>query len=139
MIRLLGKRKSEKNEILVEMDEILLDSNIIIALANGKLDIAFLTKNRIRVSEMTRLEVFGYHLLTKEEKNLLITFFENIICLEISGKIIDEAINLRQKKNMSIGDSIIGATAIYFKLPLYTANTKDFRHLSVLNLIDPFK
>ena len=38
---------------------------------------------------------------------------------------------------MSLGDSIIAGTAITYELPLLTLNSKDFRHIENLILIDP--
>lgn len=38
---------------------------------------------------------------------------------------------------MSLGDAIIAATAKVYKLPLATANTKDFIHLEDITLINP--
>lgn len=35
-------------------------------------------------------------------------------------------------------DSIIAATALEYDLPLATRNTRDFRHIEGLTLIDPF-
>ena len=121
------------------MTNILLDSNVIIALAKGILSTSVLDEKRIRVSEMNRLEVFGYHKLSEEENNALSRFFENIICLEISVKIIDGAIALRQANKMSVGDAIIAATALRFDLRIYTANIDDFKHIQGLNYINPFK
>ncbi len=47
------------------MTNILLDSNIVIALGKGHLPIDILTDKSIATSEMTRLEVYGYHLKLK--------------------------------------------------------------------------
>lgn len=38
---------------------------------------------------------------------------------------------------MSIGDAIIAATAIIYELPLATANSKDFKHIENVELINP--
>ena len=57
--------------------------------------------------------------------------------MDISRQLIDKAIHLRQQKNMSLGDAIIAATALTEKLPLVTANIKDFQHIEELELIDP--
>ena len=39
---------------------------------------------------------------------------------------------------MTLGDSIIAATALRFDMPLVTRNTSDFLHITGLHLINPF-
>jgi predicted nucleic acid-binding protein len=51
--------------------------------------------------------------------------------------VIDEAIRLRQLRKISLGDSIVAATAIARHLTLATHNTDDFSWISGLALIDP--
>lgn len=121
------------------MNKILLDSNIIIALAKGRLSTSVLNEKDIMVSDISRLEVFGYHKLSKEEETLLNIFFTNVICIAITETIIDNAIQIRQEKSMSVGDAIIAATVSINRMPLYTANVKDFNHLKNLELINPLE
>lgn len=119
------------------MNKLLLDSNIIIGVVNGKLDISQIENFALLVSEITRLEVIGYHQLQSNEEKLLEQFFSNIECLPISKTIINWAIEFRKQKSMSVGDAIIAATARQHKLILMTANTKDFKHIENLELINP--
>lgn len=121
------------------MNKLLLDSNIIIGVAKGRFPVSQLEKPALIVSEITRLEIFGYHKLQLQEERLLHQFFRNIDCLPISKNIIDQAISFRKQKKMSIGDAIIAATAISNKLPLATANIKDFKHLEDLEIINPIE
>ena len=121
------------------MNKLLLDSNVIIGVIKGRFPISQLEKPALIVSEITRLEIFGYHKLPLKEERLLHQFFRNIVCLPISKNIIDQAISFRKEKKMSVGDAIIAATAIANKLPLATANTKDFKHLVDLELINPIE
>jgi toxin FitB len=44
----------------------------------------------------------------------------------------------RQQKPMKLGDAIIAATAIEYGLKLVTRNTRDFRHITSLQTINPF-
>ena len=53
----------------------------------------------------------------------------------MSDEIAEIAIQLRQKKKMTLGDSIIAATAIHKNIPLLTNNIKDFKHIENLVLI----
>lgn len=119
------------------MNKILLDSNIIIGAIKGRFPVSQLGKFLLSVSEITRLEIFGYHKLELQEEKLLNQFFRNIDCLPVSTKIINQAISIRKQRSMSIGDAIIAATASVYKLPFATANIKDFKHLEDLELVNP--
>lgn len=39
---------------------------------------------------------------------------------------------------MKLGDSIIAATALEYGVPLVTRNENDFRHISGLQIVNPF-
>ncbi|MCX6152361.1 MAG: type II toxin-antitoxin system VapC family toxin [Ignavibacteriales bacterium] len=119
----------------------LLDSNIIIYSAKPQNSFLreFIAKNSPYLSHLSYLEVLGYNLLTKEEKILFEKFFNESRLLPISKEIIDTAISLKQIKKMSIGDSIIAATALKNKLILVTRNSKDFSWINRLRIINPFE
>ena len=119
------------------MNKLLLDSNIIIGVVKGRFLVSQLEKPSLIVSEITRLEIFGYHKLQVQEEKHLQQFFRNIDCLSVSKIIINQAIKFRRQKSMSVGDAIIAATAIVYDLPLSTANSKDFKHIENLELINP--
>ncbi|WP_373055844.1 type II toxin-antitoxin system VapC family toxin [Zunongwangia sp. H14] len=119
------------------MNKLLLDSNTIIGVIKGRFPVSQLEKFFFTVSEITRLEIFGYHKLELQEEKLLTQFFRNIECLPVSTKIINQAISFRKQKSMSIGDAIIAATAKVHDLPLATANIKDFKHINTIELINP--
>lgn len=118
---------------------VLLDSNIFIfALKPKYQDLRqWCLEQDIHASDITRLEVLGYHLLSDDDKQDLALLFELTTTLEISSSVIDQAIELRRKKKIKLGDAIIAATAMEHKLTLVTHNTKDFTWLDGLKLIDP--
>ena len=64
--------------------------------------------------------------------------FSWIEVLPVDHAIADRAIALRHLKNMSLGDSLIAATALTYSLPLCTRNKDDFKHIVGLENIDPF-
>ena len=119
--------------------ELLLDSNILIYSASPSAEILqnWLSENSLHISDITLLEVLGYHSLSKSDHE----YFENFISycnqISISPDIIKKAISLRQSKAMSLGDSLIASSALVFKIPLVTLNIKDFKHISNLELIEP--
>jgi predicted nucleic acid-binding protein len=119
------------------MEQVLLDSNIIIALAQGKLDHAALDGYELFVSDISRLEVLGYHKISPGELSVLEAFFRHVKSFPIDEEVMNVSISLRRQNNMSVGDAIIAATCRNFQLTLLTANTKDFVHIESLQVLNP--
>lgn len=118
---------------------VLIDSNIIIYSAQPEHDMlsTWLKTKNITISIISRIEVFGYSKLLKEDEVYFKAFFSKCQIFKLTEKVILRTISLKQQKKMSLGDAIIAATAIIEKLPLITTNTKDFQHIENLELIDP--
>jgi len=119
--------------------ELLLDSNILIYSASPSAEILqnWLSENSLYISDITLLEVLGYHRLSKSDLDYFEDFISYCNQISISPGIIKKAISLRQSKAMSLGDSLIASSAFVFKIPLVTLNIKDFKHISNLELIEP--
>lgn len=117
----------------------LLDSNIIIYSVQPEYQIIleFLSskEDNLSISIVSKIEVLGYHDLSEFVKENLQLFFSEIPIINLSDEIAEIAIQLRQKKKMTLGDSIIAATAIHKNIPLLTNNIKDFKHIENLVLI----
>lgn len=117
----------------------LLDSNIIIYSVQPEYQIIleFLSskEDNLSISIVSKIEVLGYHDLSEFVKENLQLFFSEIPIINLSDEIAEIAIQLRQKKKMTLGDSIIAATAIHKNIPLLTNNIKDFKHIENLELI----
>ncbi|MCD4789255.1 MAG: type II toxin-antitoxin system VapC family toxin [Bacteroidales bacterium] len=119
----------------------LIDSNILIYSARKQYEHLrhYFNELDVYVSAISRLEVMGYYKLTSKDKNYFNAVFNVIKIINISDEIINEAIAIRQLKRLSVGDAIIGATALYYDYELVTHNTNDFKHIENLKLIDPIK
>ena len=117
----------------------LLDSNIIIysAKPGGAAFRSFLEGIRRHVSVISYIESFGYQNLTPEEFQQLETIFRRTQILPLTDDIVEQAISLRQRRRMGLGDAIIAATAMVHDLALVTHNTEDFRWIGGLELLDP--
>ncbi len=117
----------------------LLDSNIIIYSAME--DYSFLREiykeDDIFVSDITRLEVLGFHKITLIQEKYFKSVFSVIDIIPISVNIINTAIELRKTYNLSVGDSIISATALNNDLNLYTNNVNDFKNIKNLHKVNP--
>jgi hypothetical protein len=92
----------------------LLDSNILIYASQpaGGQARDFIRNNTVFVSVISQIEVLGYHKLNNPERQLLESFFALATIIPITQPIVDEAIRLRCIRKMSLGDSLVAATAL---------------------------
>jgi predicted nucleic acid-binding protein len=116
---------------------IILDTNIFIYLANGTLTRQLVAKIDIAHSSITKIEALGFSSIPANELLLLNALFNESYNLDFTDSVVECAIKLRQARRMSLGDSIIAATALEHNFELWTANTDDFRHIEDLKLINP--
>ena len=119
----------------------LLDSNIIIYAAKPEYAalLGFIAKHAPAVSAISRVEVLGYHLLNPQDRRNFEDFFDVATILPISESALSKAIELRQMRKMSLGDAIIGGTALVHEQTLATRNVADFGWIDDLSLINPFE
>ena len=118
----------------------LIDSNIIIYASQpqyGNLR-KFVAENAPFVSAVSYVEVLGFHRLTAEEKTHYEEFFAVSTVLPVTQSVLEQAIQLRQTRKMSLGDSLIAATCLVHGLTLVTRNTGDFSWIANLSLLNPF-
>ncbi len=90
-------------------------------------------------SEISRVEVLGFQKLTAYDIEFFVAFFKSTTLLPVSEKVIMKAVLLRQEHKMTLGDSLIAATAIVNDLKLITSNIKDFKWIDELTLVNPLK
>ena len=69
---------------------------------------------------------------------MLVDFFNTAIIFELTSDIVYKTIQIRQKQKIKLPDAIIGATALVNGLVLISRNTKDFRNIKELEVIDPY-
>ncbi|WP_461063054.1 type II toxin-antitoxin system VapC family toxin [Spirosoma horti] len=92
-------------------------------------------QNSVRVSLISTLEVLGFSRLTLKDKLTFEAYLASVEIVPITDSIVTEAIRLRQQRKRSLGDSIIAATGLLYKLPILTNNTADFDDISGLEVI----
>lgn len=88
-------------------------------------------------SEVTRLEVLGFHRLDLPSKFYFESVFTSLPIIAIDRATVDEAIQLRQQRKMSVGDAIVAATAMLNQLEVYTRNIDDFDWIPGLTVVNP--
>lgn len=119
----------------------LLDSNLIIyALQPAHQQLRdFVAVKSPAVSAISYVEVLGYHKLTPADRSALQKFFDSVLMLPVDRPVLERAVDLRQLRRMSLGDSLIAATALVHDRVLATHNTADFAWISGLQLHDPIE
>jgi predicted nucleic acid-binding protein len=89
-------------------------------------------QQNIAVSDVTCAELlFGAR--NKRELQLIRKDLNKLTILPIEVPISALAVNLVEQYSLShklaLPDALVAATAIYYNIPLYTLNTKDFKYL----------
>ena len=118
----------------------LLDSNILIYLAQpgGEKLLDKLALSEPAASLISWIETFGFHRITSQEDARLKMLFAWVEVLPVSEAVAGAAVILRKEKPMKLGDAIIAATALEYALPLVTRNEADFKHVTGLQIVNPF-
>jgi len=89
-------------------------------------------------SSVSKIETLGYKDLTDFGFKRLSRLFSRGFEIPLTEQIVGKAIALRRERKMTLGDAIIGASALHYGLTLATRNTIDFRHLQTLKILNPF-
>lgn len=118
----------------------LLDSNVLVYATRGDSPhlLDFIEADvTAAVSAISRVETLGFPGLSTDEEEALEWVFLTVSVLPVDTPVLDEAIRSRRLRRMSLGDSIIAATALLHELPLATRNTRDFAWIPGLRLHNP--
>jgi len=69
---------------------------------------------------------------------VLVDFFEAANIFELTSDIVSKTIQIRQKQKIKLPDAVIAATALTNGLTLVSRNTKDFKNIQAIEVIDPY-
>lgn len=119
----------------------LLDSNILIYASKPEYPdlMEWLTVPEAAISGVSIPEVLGYSLLSEEDVRLCQDLLAHLHIFPVSLEVLYRAAHIRRAHASKLGDSLIAATALNHRLPLITRNEKDFRSITGLEIINPFK
>lgn len=92
----------------------------------------------INSSIITKIEVLSFKPDKDDNYPVLVDYFETASIFDLSADIVSKTIQIRQKQKIKLPDAIIAATAIVFDFTLITRNTKDFKNIDGLNLLNPY-
>lgn len=117
----------------------LLDSNIIIyaALPESRELRRWIENCEPTASAISMVETLGFRKLAPAERAYLGSFFAAVHVFPVSDVVIQHAVVLRQHRKMSLGDALVGATAIVHQVELATRNVRDFDWIAGMKIIDP--
>jgi predicted nucleic acid-binding protein len=120
----------------------LIDSNAVIDYLSGKLPekgMVFMNEviNDIpNISVITKIEVLGYK-TTPEADQLLTGFVDDSVLLSLTDEVIEQTIQIRKEYKLKTPDAIIAATALIDEYILISRNTKDFKNIQGLDVVNP--
>jgi predicted nucleic acid-binding protein len=120
---------------------VLCDTNIIIELFKGTSEVVnqirVIGEGSVYISSITVAELY-YGAINKKELNKIHKHLNRIVHVPVSKNIsgVFEDLMFRYSLSHKIGipDAIIAATALYYNIPFYTLNNKDFKFIPDLNL-----
>lgn len=120
----------------------LIDTNLWIDAMSGKTPAIELLHTAVEAewsgySAITRLELFSYPALKKEDEKKISDLLSYFTEIDVTSAVIDRAILLRQASRIKVPDALIAATALLVDASLATRNVDDFTGIS-LDIINPF-
>ncbi len=122
----------------------LLDSNVVIDYTanllpeKGRQKINSIIDEEFNLSVVVKIEVLGYNGLP-EKMGQLEAFLGLAVISPLDEEVTSKTILLRRTyKKLKPGDAIIAATALVHGFTLVTRNTKDFKSIRGLEVIDPY-
>ena len=99
----------------------------------------WMQKQDFAASEISLVEVLGYHRLSNEDAHALENLFNMAKILPMSRDIVDNAIELRRERKMGLADSLLAATALDYDIQLVTRNISDFDWVDGLKILNPIQ
>ena len=92
----------------------------------------------INVSIITKIEVLSFEPEKDDNYTTLVDFFEASNIFELTNDIVNKTIQIRQKQKIKFPDAVIASTALVNGLILVSRNTKDFKSIPDLVVLNPY-
>lgn len=114
---------------------LLLDSNIIIGIANDQIDADLFSDFDVAISVVTVMEVYALAGMSQREEKIIDDLINHVTTIPITSRIAKRAGLLTRTKRKQSPDLLIAATALELNIPLCTKNLKDFKQISGLEVV----
>lgn len=117
----------------------LVDSNLLIYATKPEQEKLrhWLIETLPKVSVISKVEILGYHKLQPAEHAALAELLDCLELIYLTPASYEIAIQLRQRRKLTLGDSLIAATSLERSYVLATCNTDDFAWIGELKLLNP--
>ena len=118
----------------------LLDTNFVLGLLKSQPEVlAEIAQRKLSIGEcgyssITRMELLGFHGISREEESLITEKLERLTYLPLTRAIENEVIGMRQTRKLKLPDAVIAATALCAGVELLTL---DKQLLSVMTTNKP--
>ncbi|HKL32338.1 MAG TPA: type II toxin-antitoxin system VapC family toxin [Tangfeifania sp.] len=97
-----------------------------------------LEKTRPVISAITEIELLCWKTATKKDLEVLHSFINDVLIIELEYSIKMKTAEIRKKHNIKLPDAIIAATALVYDFTLITRNISDFKKIEGLQTINPW-
>lgn len=117
----------------------LLDTNTVLDYMGNKLPdkaksaLAQIIDEEINLSVINKIELLGF---SKVEQDLIDFVSFSTIC-PMDDDIVEKTIEVRRLYKIKLPDAVIAATALHYDFVLVTNNTKDFKSLKGVEVVNP--
>ena len=92
----------------------------------------------INVSVITKIEVLSFDPNKDDNYPILVDFFDAANIFDLTDEIVNTTIHIRQKQKIKLPDAIIASTALVNGLILVSRNTKDFKDITHIEIVNPY-
>ncbi len=120
----------------------LIDTNVAIEYVGGLLPekamkmLDGIIDDKFYFSVINKIELLGFSGISKNEEEIFQKFINAANVLGLYEDVVNQTIFLRKKHKIKIPDAIIAATALVNNLVLLTRNTKDFKSIDNLKVVN---
>ena len=122
--------------------EYLIDTNSVIDYLDNKLpDGANKLMGTIssKMSVITRIELLSWPGANENQTIVLEEFINGSLVYALDEPVIIKAIEIRKTYKIKLPDAIIAATALIYEFTLISRNTKDFKNIPGLEVVNPYE
>ncbi|KKU57528.1 MAG: Nucleotide binding protein [Parcubacteria group bacterium GW2011_GWA2_47_12] len=119
------------------------DTNILIYYAAGEERVvSFLNEHQhsiFYIPSIVAAEFLSYPLITESSVNAFREFVYQTTMINLDFSLAEHAAVLRRTHRVKLMDAVVAATALAINATLVTRNTRDFKKISELRILNPFE